>query len=80
MLAADDGKPETLAPTHELKLRWNGQSYDTMFPIAEAGYHSRGGKAEHLPAARRSPERGAPMRAPLWMLPASSTFTLKPTE
>jgi hypothetical protein len=49
MLAADDGKPDTLAATHELKLRWNGQDYDTMFPIAEAGYHSRGGKTEHLP-------------------------------
>ena len=44
MLAADDGKPATLAPTHELKLRWNGQVYDSMFGIAEAGYRSRGGK------------------------------------
>jgi hypothetical protein len=44
MLAADDGKPATLAPTHELKLRWNGQVYDSMFGIAETGYRSRGGK------------------------------------
>ena len=44
MLAADDGNPATLAPTHELKLRWNGKVYDSMFGIAETGYHSRGGK------------------------------------
>ncbi len=49
MLAADDGKPETLAETHEIKLRWNGQLYDTMFSIAEAAYHSRGGLAKRLP-------------------------------
>jgi hypothetical protein len=44
MLAADDGKPATLALTHELKLRWNGQVYDSMFRIVETGYGSRGGK------------------------------------
>jgi Glucose / Sorbosone dehydrogenase len=49
MLGADDGKPETLAPIHEVKISWNGKVYDTMFPIAEAAYHTRGGKAGHLP-------------------------------
>src|SRR5262249_3176327 len=49
MLDADDGKPETLARTYELKLRWNGQAYDTIFPIAEIGYHSRGGQDPDLP-------------------------------
>ena len=44
MLAADDGNPATLALTHELKLGWNGQVYDSMFQIAETGYRSRGGK------------------------------------
>ncbi len=49
MLAADDGKPATLAPIHEVKISWNGKIYDTMFPIAEAAYQARGGKAAHLP-------------------------------
>jgi hypothetical protein len=58
MLAADDGKPGTLAATHEIKLWWDdphGAShgemrlYDSMFPIAEAAYHVRGGKSMHLP-------------------------------
>src|SRR2546425_1409383 len=49
MLAADDGKPETLAAIHEVKISWNGKLYDTMFPIAEAAYQARGGKAPHLP-------------------------------
>ena len=52
MLAADDGKPETLAPVHALKLIWDdagGKTYDSMFPIAEAGYHARGGKNPRLP-------------------------------
>jgi hypothetical protein len=58
MLAADDGKPETLAAMHEIKLWWDDphdtpdagrRLYDTMFPIAEAAYHFRGGKSEHLP-------------------------------
>ena len=48
MLAADDGNPATLASTHELKLRWNGKVYDSMFPIAETGYRSRGGKNPRL--------------------------------
>jgi Glucose / Sorbosone dehydrogenase len=58
MLAADDDKPDTLAPMHEIKLQWSGsdsapdgsrQLYDTMFPIAEAAYHARGGQRPHLP-------------------------------
>jgi hypothetical protein len=49
MLAADDGKPSTLAPIHEVKILWNNQVYDTLFPIAETGYHSRGGKDPDLP-------------------------------
>jgi hypothetical protein len=51
MLAVDDGKPETVAKVHELNLVWNGQSYASMFPIAEAGYHARGGKNPRLPGA-----------------------------
>jgi hypothetical protein len=49
MLAADDGKPETLAPVHAVKLTWDNKTYDSMFPIAEAGYHARGGKNPKLP-------------------------------
>jgi Glucose / Sorbosone dehydrogenase len=49
MLRADDGKPETQAAIHEVKIRWNNQVYDTMFPIAEATYHARGGKDPNLP-------------------------------
>ena len=49
MVAADDGKPETLAAIHEVRISWNGKLYDTMFPIAEAVYQARGGKAPHLP-------------------------------
>jgi glucose/sorbosone dehydrogenase len=58
MLEADDGKPDTLAPMHEIKLQWSDpraeadagrRLYETMFPIAEAAYHARGGKRPHLP-------------------------------
>jgi hypothetical protein len=58
MLAADDGNPETLAAIHEIKLWWDDphddpdagrRLYDTMFPIAEAAYHARGGRSPHLP-------------------------------
>ena len=49
MLAADDGDPETLAPMHEVKIRWNDQVYDTFTPIAEATYQARGGKDPDLP-------------------------------
>ena len=49
MLAADDGRPETMAAMHEIQLRWNGTVYDSMFPIAESAYHARGGASKHLP-------------------------------
>jgi hypothetical protein len=58
MLAADDGKPETLAAMHEVSLSWDDphdapdagtRLYETMFPIVEAAYHSRGGRAARLP-------------------------------
>jgi hypothetical protein len=58
MLAADDGKPGTMATIHEVKLLWNDphdspdagkKIYDSMFPIVEAAYHARGGKSPHLP-------------------------------
>jgi hypothetical protein len=48
MLAADDGKAETLAPIHEVHVRWRGQSYDSMFPVVDAAYHARGGKSPTL--------------------------------
>jgi hypothetical protein len=58
MLAADDGKPGTIAAMHEVKLLWNDphdspdagkKVYDSMFPIVEAAYHARGGKSPKLP-------------------------------
>jgi hypothetical protein len=58
MLAANAGKPRTLAEMHELRVWWNDpadspdrgrQLYPTMAPIAEAGYHARGGKDPDLP-------------------------------
>lgn len=58
MLTADDGNPETMAAMREIKIRWDDphdtpdggmRLYDTMFPIAEAAYHFRGGKSAHLP-------------------------------
>ena len=53
MLAADDGKPGTLARLQPVRLLWNDphdspdagkKVYDSMFPIVEAAYHARGGK------------------------------------
>src|SRR6266508_918376 len=49
MLAADDGKPGTVAAIHEVQMRWNGNVYDSMFPIVETGYHTRGGTNPKLP-------------------------------
>jgi Glucose / Sorbosone dehydrogenase len=58
MLAADDGDPRTLAEMHELKIAWDDPNdapdagtkvYASMFPIAEAAYHFRGGKDPDLP-------------------------------
>ena len=51
MIAADDGRPGTLARLHELKIRWNGETYATMFPIVETAYHARGGKDPNLPGS-----------------------------
>ena len=58
MLKADDGDPDTMAPMHEIHVRWDDPNdtpdagakvYPTMFPIVEAGYHPRGGKDPDLP-------------------------------
>jgi hypothetical protein len=58
MLAADDGNPRTMAATHEVALLWKDPGagtaagtrlFETMFPIAMAAYHARGGKAATLP-------------------------------
>jgi len=58
MLAADDGKPGTLARLQPVRLLWNDPQdspdagkkvYDSMFPIVEAAYHARGGKHPKLP-------------------------------
>ena len=58
MLAADDGDPKTMAPIHEVKILWDRPAggkelYSSMSPITGAGYHSRGGKSEHLPGFAR---------------------------
>jgi hypothetical protein len=61
MLAADDGKPATLAAIHELRVRWDNPhdapnegkaTYDSMFPVVEAGYRARGGKLAQLPGPK----------------------------
>lgn len=49
MLAADDGDPRTMAERHEVKILRDGQTRSTMFQIAEAAYHARGGKDPNLP-------------------------------
>jgi hypothetical protein len=58
MLAADDGKADTLAPIHEVKVRWNNPAdspdagkvvFESMFPINLAAYHARGGVSALLP-------------------------------
>jgi len=49
MLAADDGKPQTMAERYEIKIAWEKQVFDTMFPIAQSAYHARGGKSRILP-------------------------------
>lgn len=62
MLAADDGDPATLAPIHEVRILWDDPNdapdagkklYETMFPIAQAGYHARGGQDPDLPGRAR---------------------------
>jgi imidazolonepropionase-like amidohydrolase len=57
MLAADDGKPSTLASMHEVRVRWNDAVHDSMFPVVEAGYRARGGKLPRL-AGRDSLVKG----------------------
>jgi hypothetical protein len=57
MLAADDDDPRTLAKMHEVNISWNGQTFDTMFPIAMEAYQARGGKDPDLPG--RGPVSGA---------------------
>jgi hypothetical protein len=54
MLAADDGKPSTMAETHEVQIVWDKpgggkEQYATMAPITELAYHARGGKMAGLP-------------------------------
>ncbi len=49
MLAADDGKADTLAPIREVKVVWNKQVYDSMFQITLDAYHRRGGTSPLLP-------------------------------
>ena len=53
MLAVDDGDPKTMAEMHLVKIALNKEVYATMAPITEAAYHTRGGKAEHLPGFGR---------------------------
>ena len=81
MLAADDGNPRRWWRRQEVKLLWDKKHvYDTMFPIVESAYHSRGGKIAKLPgtgarlrrrAARTPTSRSTP--------PASSTSSPRPT-
>ena len=49
MLAADDGDPGTMAERHEIRIAWEKQVYDTMFPIALSTFHARGGRNPTLP-------------------------------
>jgi hypothetical protein len=49
MLAADDGDPKTMAERHEIRIAWEKQVYDTMFPIALTTFHARGGRNPTLP-------------------------------
>ncbi len=67
MIAADDDNPATLAKMHEVQVAWDdpaddpnrgAQSYTTMFPIVEAAYHARGGKAVRLPGKAASAPNG----------------------
>src|SRR5262249_27217472 len=54
MLEADDGKPQTMAAMHQIKVRWmdardSPAIFDTMFPIVKAAYPVRGGALPNLP-------------------------------
>jgi len=50
---------------HEVRISWNDQVYRSMAPINEIAYHSRGGKAEHLPGAERVPGGRSDLRLAL---------------
>ena len=68
MLSADaDGNANTLAKYYDVKFIWDNpndspdagkQVFDTMFPINEVTYHSRGGKEEHLASRQRVANQG----------------------
>jgi hypothetical protein len=58
MLAADDGKPETLAPIAEVTVTWNKEVFDSMFPIVLKTYHARGGNSPLLPTPQEVANRG----------------------
>ena len=47
-----------MAKPHEVKILWNGQVYDTMWPINEMTYHQRGGKEEHLASRQTVANQG----------------------
>jgi hypothetical protein len=49
LLKADDGNPDTMAPMHEIHLRWNREVFPSMYPIVQIAYHKRGGKDPDLP-------------------------------
>jgi len=58
MVKVDGQHPPRVAETRELHVRWNdpsdapdrgSQVYSTMFDVARAGYHARGGKRADLP-------------------------------
>jgi mono/diheme cytochrome c family protein len=50
LLAADDGKPDTLAPIHEMETG--------LRALVTAAYHARGGKGAELPGAAQISGRG----------------------
>lgn len=58
LLKADDGNPDTMAPMHEIHLRWDdphdapdaGKTvYESMYKIALSAYRARGGQDPDLP-------------------------------
>jgi glucose/arabinose dehydrogenase len=60
MRAAGRGIAKTMAPLHELQVRWDdpadspdrgAQVYPTMMPIVAAAYHARGGRDPDLPGS-----------------------------
>jgi hypothetical protein len=58
IVAADDKNPATLAPMHEVQIKWQraggtagAQVYPTMFPIVLDAYKARGGADPDLPGS-----------------------------